>query len=819
MKRKLKSYVLGVMLFSIILMMMLDIPEIRASGEINYTFEKDILYEPSNSTVFGDNYNIRNQTLITPANLTDTTYSFTEDAIGETSTDIGFITLDNSDADCQFIINENKDGHSKVLEIEDNSGAGRTTGEGSFTAAGFGTIEYWVYTEDTTLATDLRFMQDGGAQGVVMNIDAGDLQYWDSGWQKIEDLVVDTWYHISIEFDCTVGGYKSLAADTYRVFLNGVEYGDYDYYQVSDTIQKLYMYTADADTGYSTFIDAFGISWDPDYDIGDNIFPIFTETNITEGDRWEFAYSDFPTQYAVDSDVFSDWDEIDVSDHVNIAKDYDTLDNNPSYLYDRKIKIDDWSGSSGNLGIEREFNIIDGIVNVSWSLNFTALDGASQSEMTTEIYSYDDTLIARVYLEQGDICYKDGGSNEVVLESGVITTGEIYDFNLYSDPFNNIMLLGFYIDGVYYHTYALPSLESSKRGLGKIIIQCYYDPPRSMVVYLDNVGVYSNGTSITTEPAFIQVSLDDVLFHQTWYFKEHNLLTLDADGLVGIHLTDWYFYAGTTLMEEIVPATTYSLGSNQTHNIYPNTHDGNDYIYSPMVTLEFYGEFQFGNITIDGVMLTTIGNEVPLTFAYGNVNISESYFYVDSSNRLRYSIVYNDSNTEYIEATFDIIDVLGENRSVSFYGDTNGNYAQFRNTYSDATVNSIYLTSSPFTQSYILDQNKVVDSFSLLISDNGETSNGTTTGYITNLKLLWNPDISVTITTLNLLSMITVLIILVIPTLVITKRVGSKAFIPTFFLMSLLCVATSLIPIWLFVIIVIACASFYIVPKAAGSGF
>jgi len=99
------------------------------------------------------------------------------------------------------------------------------------------------------------------------------------------------WYHISIDFD-SVGGYDpkgdgALAADKWRVYIDGTEYGDYDTH-VDDNIDTigLYVYSGAGKTTYGYF-DAIGYSWDGDYDIDDNLsleesYDTMTNTNISQ---------------------------------------------------------------------------------------------------------------------------------------------------------------------------------------------------------------------------------------------------------------------------------------------------------------------------------------------------------------------------------------------------------------------------------------------------------------------------------------------------------------------------------------------------------
>ena len=778
-----------------------------AQTDLNYTFQNDNIYNSTNP-VYDDSFNIRD-TSFYEMGLYNATYSFT-DEIGLIGTDISFINTDDSAVDCIASIIDNWNGHNEVLQLFDDNNAGRIDVYSNFGDKQLdSTIELWfgVSTFVGNNYFNLIFYEDSDII-LQAKLENGNFQYYDGGWNIINsDGVINTWYHFKFIFDDT--------ADTFDWYINGILEGNDNPYLFSTTdgFNKIRIVTNLGDNNFNGYIDAIGYSWDVNYTVDDNFFPyVNTSSNAIEIDRWEFSYSDFPTQYAIGSDIFSDWTEDDTGDYINIAKDYSALDGMPLYYPDRKIKIHDHIGSGANIGIERDFNILDGIINVSWSLNFTALDALSQSEITMEIYSSDDTLLFQIYLEFGDIAYKDGG--EVLLEVGIITTGEIYDFNLYYNPHDDINILRFDIDGVHYDSYFIPSLDSSKKGLGKIKFKNYYDPPRELIVYLDNIGVYSNGTSLSTEPAFRQISLDDMLFHKNWDFKPYPLLTLNLSGSIAIHLTDWYFYLELTSIEELIPLTQFE-GVDKRFNLYDKTYDGNDYIFTPKLWLEFYNTLEANSISIDGVQLIQGSKEYSLIYSHSNIDVDESYFYVDSSNRLRGQCFYDDSNLEYIQANFDIDDVLNENRSLRFRSSFSGQYGFFSLGYIDGTSTSISLPISERGHNLLLSQAKTIEDFVFLITDDDELSAGYGSGFIYNIELIWNPSISITLITISLIMVVIPIIIMIVPTLALYSRYGKSVIMPVFIFMSIICFAGGLIPAWLFFILMVGAGGFLVLKKGS----
>ena len=786
-----------------------------ASSDIDYTFKNDNLYNVTNP-IYVDSFNLRNKTEYLVTDIYNATYSFTQD--DTTPTD--WVLIENGGT---IIVIDTFEGHNKVVQIEDTNGAGYNILEGTMMSETSGTVEFWIYATDSDKTYNV-WISDGGGQtnGISLFIDAVKLYYYDGSSHIITDFASNIWYHIRVDFRFSGGVYLGLALDTFRVYLNGIQYGDYNARGTPTTLNSLEFTTGTADSGYLMYLDAIGYSWDDNYNIGDNMIPYYTLniSNVMEVDKWEFSYDDFPTHYAVNSDVFSDWTEDDNGDHINIAMDYNALDGNPSYFPDRQIKIHDHIGSGANIGIERDFDVLDGLVNVTWSYNITTIDPVSVSEITTEIYSSDDTLLFQIYLEMGNIEYKDGGDN--VLESGIIQDGEIYDFNFFFKPSGDGGILRFNIDGVFHDRYFIPNLDSSKNGLGKIKFKTYHDPPRELIFYLDNVGVYSNGTSISTEPSFRQISLDDVLFHQNWWFTEYSTISLNLEGLIGLYLTDWYFYIGYGNIEVLLSTREFD-GTTKTFNIYDNTHDGNHYIYSPQLWIEFYDEFQVSSIEINGVFMTDGAYNYNLDFSYGNINTSESYFYVNDNNYLSWNLVMNDTNTEFIQANFDLIDSGGlydDDYSMYLYGyeNNNGN-GYYGVNYQDSTSTSFMIPIKLSTVNNYLNTQKKVTEIVILITDNDNYNVGVNTGQIREIQFRYVSGADLSLATLSLTKIMLNLVVILVPSLLFWYAFDKKrdVLLISMALMLIVSIASSLIPIWFFFLGLMCIGMFFFIKTDEGS--
>ncbi|MFX1284153.1 MAG: Ig-like domain-containing protein [Promethearchaeota archaeon] len=141
-----------------------------------------------------------------------------------------------------------------------------TTGIIEFFVVAHGTVgehHFALRASDDTIAVEMRVYVDGGK-----------FQYFDgTSWQNIADLVVDTWFHHSIVFDCEAGGGQGQF-DWIVSYENGTEVGSVNSISFQNDLDKLdELYIGSTILTYliSTQWDAFGFSWDPNYNVGDNL--------------------------------------------------------------------------------------------------------------------------------------------------------------------------------------------------------------------------------------------------------------------------------------------------------------------------------------------------------------------------------------------------------------------------------------------------------------------------------------------------------------------------------------------------------------------
>ena len=173
-------------------------------------------------------------------------------------------------------INDEVDNHKKVYEIIDNSGS---TGGDTYhvwdSAQDHGTLESWMRFTSNTEPSAFLLRSDGTLLCALV-VSNGNFMYTNNtGNHDISGAPtpqINTWYHIRFDFRGSYGStYQGLTSQyTYRIYIDGVAYGPYNYATTND-LNRFLVHTSIAATGVTIYWDAVGYSWDPDYNIGDNL--------------------------------------------------------------------------------------------------------------------------------------------------------------------------------------------------------------------------------------------------------------------------------------------------------------------------------------------------------------------------------------------------------------------------------------------------------------------------------------------------------------------------------------------------------------------
>ncbi|KKL52818.1 hypothetical protein LCGC14_2281670, partial [marine sediment metagenome] len=164
------------------------------------------------------------------------------------------------------------DGHNKVVEMNDISAGGLVSMYNLFSTKTSGTAEFWIRSNDVSEPSYLSFRSGASYITTYLVLSSEKFRYYTGVWNDIADASDNTWYHIRVDFECDTGGYQGLSADTFYIYIDGVRYGPYPFYDNVDNVDRLVYNTGTSPANYIFYIDAIGYSWDiPQYQIGDNL--------------------------------------------------------------------------------------------------------------------------------------------------------------------------------------------------------------------------------------------------------------------------------------------------------------------------------------------------------------------------------------------------------------------------------------------------------------------------------------------------------------------------------------------------------------------
>jgi len=220
--------------------------------------------------------------IVTPENKTYTepdsgyypaTYGFESDEIG---TNIDFIELEESTGSCTLKLIPSFNNHEKVLDLYDTSWEYSAGGKNIFNEGqDYGTVEFWWALSDVTRSSYV-WLEDSSANDILVVRYSGSSfgRFDNGGWQVISGAPTPSnnqWYHIRIDWELTAGGYMGLSQNNFSLYIDGIQYGPYTVAN-TNTPDRLYLQTGvGASGGFHFYMDAIGYSWDPNYNIGDNL--------------------------------------------------------------------------------------------------------------------------------------------------------------------------------------------------------------------------------------------------------------------------------------------------------------------------------------------------------------------------------------------------------------------------------------------------------------------------------------------------------------------------------------------------------------------
>ncbi|MHA1280128.1 MAG: hypothetical protein ACTSQ8_23285, partial [Candidatus Helarchaeota archaeon] len=216
-------------------------------------------------------------------------YSFEENAIGS------FPEGWNDDYPMTSIIPnsvqiiEELDGHNKVVMLEDTVREETSCLWQQFAEQSYGTIEFWLRTSKTSaeglsiVAYLTSYYCSNGEVSVIPSAALAIIKnnlvligFYPNGSMDLNVIgtaIYDRWYHCRLDFEFTAGKYKGLNQGKIRATVNNYVCAESyvaGYWCGLNSVNMIGFFTSEEDSGYKSYIDDIGYSWDILYDVGDN---------------------------------------------------------------------------------------------------------------------------------------------------------------------------------------------------------------------------------------------------------------------------------------------------------------------------------------------------------------------------------------------------------------------------------------------------------------------------------------------------------------------------------------------------------------------
>lgn len=159
--------------------------------------------------------------------------------------------------DCYIMVNGTFDAYKKYLEIFDGNIANPKI-VNTFADQTTGYIEFYWKSNDTSIQSQF-FIWDGSKTPITIVFYIDKLKYYDSGWNDIQSVSDNVWYHLTIKFDST--------SDKWSLWVDGVLKLDdipyrTDYGSIGDIDSIEFSSVSSGSTHYKFFIDSLSYSWE-----------------------------------------------------------------------------------------------------------------------------------------------------------------------------------------------------------------------------------------------------------------------------------------------------------------------------------------------------------------------------------------------------------------------------------------------------------------------------------------------------------------------------------------------------------------------------
>ena len=730
------------------------------------------------------------------------TYSFNDEIDGIMDTSIEWVQ--NVDRDGLMTIENYFNNHYKIMKVE------TTLVSGGFNSIRWsdilnGSLEYWLYITDATDQTLLYILGDDGSTLNIQIINEF-FQYrqFGGGFTNFANVMDNQWYHLR---------YQWYSNNTFDFYLNGVKELENKLLYVDMITGFDYIFSRVY--GDPIYFDAIGYSWDSYYEIGDNfkhysigdnIVPYFETLTSNAIDFYEVDINQFKLDYyngiafqsfPVGSDNPSGWTDIE-----NGQDNTNTIENPHRIDGDSVIKIFGSGTTYEGTGLEQNFSINEGNVNVSWNIDIITNHNEG-CLFDTNVHSSDNSLVVSIRLDFFSdpsnsyfyLQYYNGTDYDNLLDDYITYEGN-YSFSLFIDYSSDTSFFRFDKEYQFNSSFLLPLVNTNKNGLNDINFtsQAIFSAGNHNEIHLDNIGVYVNGRSIVRD--FGYLDYNNIINVAQFYFTDYTYAQVIASSNdLGVS-----FISDDIIYEHIMPYIfNINVFTNDTlkgrHLLDFNFWESEKYVLLPGIRFFFTERTEIFNFTWNKPFMLDNSNEYLLDFDTSMDNTS--YFYVCESGCLRFYHNVKYDSLEYIQATFDIINtnILNHSLQHSIFkkGISDG---ILRLNYSDDTSTLIYFKNYPVSGNLVL-PDKVLNQFILLISDNDLYDNANTTGGIDTLILRYIPDWTLEIDTVSFLYALIPLIVIIVVSVLISQVLGKESFVALMLIMTILLFLVGYIPTWL----------------------
>ena len=730
---------------------------------------------------------------------------FSEDIVGNEP--IGWLS-DNSGG-ASTLIKASLDGKSKILEIYDNGGSSIPKIHTNFTYSANTSIQFEFATNNTNEIEQNLFFTENELIIIQIHVFFDDLYYIKSGFNLIKSNFINNneFFKVKMELNNELGIFDVYINDILEVndilYVNNITEGINRI-----TIEGHNFHPADPD--YSGYIDNIYINVITGYEIGSNIFPqTITTTDYLEVDKYEFALSNANTLYP---DGYSGnvrgWILFDESPHMftNIRVDEFNDDDPNDRVIEMFIEDEGWiSGIQRNQEIAGEFFKVSADFLIALGSGFggsTVIFGIGHNaEKITEL---NISFASGIPAPEITLSYNTG-SEFIELRDDIIIGGN-YTFELTINYEIEIVFFDYFVNDVLIETYIFPTINIGHHGID-IVALLGLSNGGGNVLLVDSIGIYSEGIPQTSSFGWSSIDMNKV----SWNYEHNNLFFLNASGDFHLGTVVAPIYTVGETMREFEDFQIYNE-TLQLRNVYDEYVSN---IVDPMLIMTIQKHnFSLNYINIEGAKMIESGNEYFLVFSHGNINVDNSYFYVDDNNKLQFIHNSDDSNIEYIQANFNIDDIITNDSTIGFTSRKDNNAIGYFRLKFESTSNVYVLPSFVNSKKILLTSGKTIDEFVILISDEGLSGiEGITTGYITSISIQYAPAIIISVITLNLIGMLVPLMIILIPTIAISEYYGKSLFVPSFMFFTIVLGITGLIPLWLFFTTILSCSVFIFTKK------